>query len=274
MMAAVPRPAFMARFAALLGVIAAPTIAAPTIVVGQDSAGVSIEYIAHASFVIQSPSGTRLLVDPFASRVWLGYDFPSEWEADAVAITHPHYDHDGGEFRGLDVPWSSTHAVFRDPGRFNVGDIQMLGVRGKHVDPYGKEFGQRNTVWVLEIAGVRIVHLGDNGPLTPEMVESIGPVDVLLMPADGDEHILSDEQTERVLEQLDPHVVIPMHYRIPELEPADGPSDLGEIGPWLEGRAGVQVMEGNAWDTSNMAALPRGTIIVLQYSASVARPTG
>jgi L-ascorbate metabolism protein UlaG (beta-lactamase superfamily) len=235
---------------------------------------VSIEYVAHASFIVESPAGTRLLLDPYADRVWLGYDFPSDWEADGVVITHPHYDHDGGEFRGTEVPWTSGDLVFRDPGRFRVADIGLLGVRGKHVDPYGKEFGQRNTIWVLEIDGLRVVHFGDNGPLTQEVVQALGRVDVLLMPADGDEHILSFDEIDEVIRQVKPGVVIPMHYRIPELEPGDGPSDLGAVGPWLARQQGVVRVPGNVWNTEELATLPMGSIVVLRHSPAVSRPIG
>ena len=44
----------------------------------------TIEYIAHACFVIEAEGGERLLVDPFASKVWLGYDFPELPPVDAV----------------------------------------------------------------------------------------------------------------------------------------------------------------------------------------------
>src|SRR5947209_8542304 len=67
---------------------------------------VAIEYIAHACFRIHSPGGARLLIDPFASRVWIGYDFPPRLSADAVLITHPHYDHDAGVFIGRKAPWT------------------------------------------------------------------------------------------------------------------------------------------------------------------------
>ena len=52
-------------------------------------ADVEVEYIAHASFLLRAPDGTELLLDPYASRVWLGYDWPDGIEPDAILITHP-----------------------------------------------------------------------------------------------------------------------------------------------------------------------------------------
>src|SRR6266850_2099671 len=108
---------------------------------------VTIEYIAHAFFRLISPAGKQLLIDPFASRVWIGYDFPPDIPADAVLISHPHYDHDGGEAMSRKVPWPSKTLVLRNPGTYHVADLTVVGYAGKHADPWGKEFGQSNTIW-------------------------------------------------------------------------------------------------------------------------------
>lgn len=240
-----------------------------------ESPRVTIEYIAHASFMIESASGTRVLLDPYADQVWLGYDFPVGLRYDAVAITHPHYDHDGGEFRGMEVPWGPETPVFRDAGRYDVGDLRLIGVDAKHADPYGKEFGQKNVVWIIEAGDVTIAHLGDNGPLTPEVVQAmhdVGSVDILMLPVDGAEHILTFEAVHEVIEALAPRVVIPMHYRIPELEPADGPTDLGPVDPWLESRPAVRRLDANVWPVESLEGIERGTVVVFRPSSDVPRP--
>ena len=95
---------------------------------------VTIEYIAHACFRVTSPSGKQVLLDPFASRVWLGYDFPPGVSADAVLISHPHYDHDGGEAMGRPVPWPAKTLVLRQPCTNQIGDIQVIGYQPIEVD--------------------------------------------------------------------------------------------------------------------------------------------
>ena len=134
------------------------------------SAQVKLEYVAHSCFVIESPQGVRILIDPYNTNRWLGYQFPDEMKADAVLVTHPHYNHDANYHVSFQVP------VFRAPGRFSIGDVRLQGLKGKHADPYGKDFGQRNTIWVVEAGGKRFVHLGDNGPLTEQLVKDLGTV--------------------------------------------------------------------------------------------------
>jgi len=184
---------------------------------------VGVEYIGHASFVVESPAGVRVVLDPFNSNRWLGYRYPDSVEADVVLVTHPHYDHDASYYWGDSVP------VFREPGEYRVGDVSFVGVEGRHADPYGKDFEQKNTIWVLEAGGVRIAHLGDNGPLTAQNVRELGRVDVLMVPADGDNHILKPDAIAAIRRELGDPLTIPMHYRL------DGflglPRSVGPIDP-------------------------------------------
>lgn len=234
---------------------------------------IAIEYLAHAAFRIHSAGGSKILIDPYASQVWLGYDFPDSVATDAVLITHPHYDHDAGDFRGLPFPWDSTVPVFRDPGTYSVGEFTIRGVRGKHADPYGMEFGQINTIWMIEFAGLRIAHLGDNGPITDAIVREMGRVDVLMIPIDADYHIIDEAAIQRARSALRPRVLIPMHYRIPGLEAsADSPSDLGEIEPWLVGKDNVTRVGGHL-EIFRRETLPEAEqIVVFSHSPKVLRP--
>lgn len=243
---------------------------APADAVARD---VTIEYLAHASFIISSADGDRVLIDPYQSRVWLGYDFPEGITADAVLVTHPHYDHDAGVFRGAEWPWPDIPRIDA-PGHQTVGSIAIEGVEGKHADPYGMEFGQLNTLFVLEIDGIRIAHWGDNGPLTDANIAALGRVDVLMMPGDGVYHIIDAEATEAAIAALQPPIIIPMHYRIGALETeADMPEDLGDVDVWLEGRSNVERLGSNVL-TLQAGELPtETTIVVMEHSPRVLPPS-
>ncbi|MFQ5788203.1 MAG: MBL fold metallo-hydrolase [Thermodesulfobacteriota bacterium] len=238
----------------------------------QDNRPIKIEYIAHASFRIHSPDGKRIIIDPYASQIWLGYNFPKDLATDAVLITHPHYDHDAGQSRGRPFPWPKRIRVLRDPGKYAVGDISIQGVKGKHADPYGKEFGQINTIWVMNIAGLRIAHLGDNGPLSNDAIEKIGRVDILMIPIDALYHILKEVEIQAILSALNPKVIIPMHYQIPELEPSlDNPKNLGPIDPWLKDKKNVLRLENNEHYFTRKTLPEQKQFIVFKHSPHVTK---
>jgi len=236
---------------------------------------VEITYIAHASFKVSYKEKT-ILIDPYADKIWLGYNFPKEIQADAIFSTHPHYDHDGGLFLGKTPSWKDKIPFYTDPGSYQIGEIAIKGIQGKHCDPYGKEFGQKNTIWVITIGSFTLVHLGDNGPLTGEnykaLKEGITNIDVLMVPIDSQYHILKAKELQEVLKNLNPTVAIPMHYRIPELEDAaDKPKDLGDITPYLKGKTNVNVLDSNS--VSFRPEMKKSTLryMVLKHAAEVTK---
>jgi len=238
-----------------------------------DNRTVTIEYIAHACFRVTSPSGKQVLIDPYASRVWLGYDFPPDIRADAVLISHPHYDHDGGEAMKRPVPWPPKTLVLRQPSTNQIGDITVIGFTGKHADPWGKEFGQINTIWLLKVADLRIVHLGDNGPLRDETIRELGRVDVLMIPIDSQFHILKADQITAIRSRLSPPILIPMHYRHADLETSpDKPEQLGGIEDWAKGEANVRFLTSHKQELS-FATLPKKPeVIIFKHSPLVKPP--
>ena len=234
---------------------------------------VTIEYIAHACFRVTSPSGKQVLLDPYASRVWLGYDFPPDIRADAVLISHPHYDHDGGEAMGKPVPWPPKTLVLRQPGTNQIGDILVIGYAGKHADPWGKEFGQINTIWLLKVADLRIVHLGDNGPLRDDTIRELGRVDVLMISIDSQFHILKADQIAAIRSRLSPAILIPMHYRHDDLEVSpDKPEQLGGIDQWAKRESGVRYLTSHRQEFS-IGTLPRKPeVVIFKHSPQVKPP--
>lgn len=234
---------------------------------------VRVEYIAHACFRVTSPDGKQILLDPYASRVWLGYDFPPNLHADVILISHPHYDHDGGEAMRRKVPWSKTNLVLRAPGTNRIGDVTVIGIAGKHADPWGKEFGQINTIWLLEVGGLRMVHVGDNGPLRDDIIQQLGRVDVLMLPIDSQFHILKAEEIATIHRRLSPAVLIPMHYRHDDLEPVVGsPDKLGGIEGWANGEANVRHLKTHTNDFSADTLPGTPEVIIFQHSPLVKPP--
>ena len=136
------------------------------------SGDVELEWIGHAAFSVKSQLGAKVVIDPYDSNRWVGYRFPFEAaDADALLITHAHYDHDASYY------FPSATPVMRRPGEYRLHDIRIQGFQGRHAGDHAESFGNRNTVWVLETGGVRILHTGDNQALSDDLLHSIGGVD-------------------------------------------------------------------------------------------------
>ena len=204
-----------------------------------------IEYIAHASFRLTFKDHS-LLLDPFADAVWISYSFPKNIEADAIFSTHPHYDHDGGIFRNLKPYWQDQIPFYQDPGTYQIGAFKIEGLKGKHCEPYGKEFGQKNTIFIFEVAGIRIAHWGDNEPINDTIAAGLKDIDILMLPIDDSYHILKADETAAVIQSVNPKIIIPMHYKIAALEPTPGkPKNLETAEKYLNARDNVVRLKGN-----------------------------
>ena len=168
-----------------------------------------ITYLGHATFLLETGQ-TSILIDPFDEKV--GYPMPKVSPA-VVLISHEHGDHNhvamaAGQpktIRGLaDGQWRSVKEV--------VDGVTISSVPTYHDGSQGKERG-RNTVFIVESEGLRVVHLGDLGhPLDDEAVKAIGRPDVLMIPVGG-HYTIDAKQAHDVVARLRPGVIIPMHYK-------------------------------------------------------------
>ncbi len=237
------RRARRAVAAALLAVasawLCAPSTASPRGAAEETGGPVKLRYIGHSCFLITTPEGVRLVVDPFTSEEWPGMRLPP-LEADHVLVTHPHWDHAAyASVRGSPRVTSSA-------GIFAEKDFGVRGITGRHAEVGGAQIGYLNTVFVIRTGGIRICHLGDNGPPadSPALAEAIGKVDVLLIPIDSERRVLDYQQARAWIEALGPRLVIPMHYRAHGVT-FDNVPGLGTPDEWLSGQPGYRRVPGD-----------------------------
>ncbi|WP_379127015.1 MBL fold metallo-hydrolase [Paenibacillus sp. sgz500958] len=163
-----------------------------------------IKWYGHSSFYITSELGTTILIDPYG-RKFLGYHMP-EVSANIVAVTHEHRDHNQVHIVKGD------YELLNQAGSFCVKEIEIKGIPTFHDNVGGAKKGN-NLVFVFTIDGLTLCHCGDLGHLlTPEQLNEIGDVDVLMLPIGGG-RTLGGVQAAEVRNQLRPAIVIPMHYR-------------------------------------------------------------
>lgn len=242
---------------------AAPPPAQPA--AGEQSAGamrpgaVTIQWLGHAAFVLTSSAGTRILIDPLNESV--GYAVPKLDGVDVVTVGHEHGDHNNvgmatGQplvIRGLERgDWAKVDR--------QVKDVRVRGVATYHDGQEGSQRG-KNTAFLFEVDGLRIAHLSDLGhTLSPEQVQQLSPVDVLMVPVGGFYTIDAADAT-KVVEQLGPKVVLPMHYRTARSR-SDWPG--AGVEPFLEGKT-FERREANTL-VVDKATLPAATtVVVLSY---------
>jgi len=197
---------------------------------GASAGEIKIAWYGQSMFLLVTPNGKRIVFDPHNIE---NYRI-KPMKADLVLMSHFHTDHTqevvienakdaikrnalkkGGP-NGLLTDWNVV-----DEKHFNNEvRLQTLTTRGpgdKVVGPYhdevnGLERG-KNGAWIVDIDGLRIVHLGDLGHmLTKDQVKKLGPVDVLMLPVGG-VYTLNGLVAFKVMQQVKPRrTTIPMHY--------------------------------------------------------------
>ena len=222
-----------------------------------------LTWYGQACFLLETTGGTRIVMDPIPKGI--GYELPAGAEGG-----HRHHQpraprpqqrrlrhrHKPRVIRGLTADKKGWTRVDE-----KVKDVSIRSVGVYHDDERGAKRGL-DTVFIFEVGGVRIAHLGDLGHvLNDQQLAAIGAVDVLLIPVGGTFTIDALKAT-RVVEQLRPRLmVVPMHYKtdavtIKELEP---------LALFLDGKPNVRRETAHTISLSPMKARPAAEILVLPY---------
>lgn len=168
-----------------------------------------IKWIGHAAFALTTSEGRILLADPYEAGAYSGsFGYPPiNIAADAVTFSHSHADHYTKNLKG-------NPRIINQPGSYEVSGINIKGIPSFHDASQGKERG-KNIIFVYEINGVRIAHLGDLGhTLSPKEIDEIGKIDIMLIPVGG-YFTIDAHQAADTIEIFSPKVTIPMHYKTP-----------------------------------------------------------
>lgn len=162
-----------------------------------------IVFFGHACFKLKGKD-VSVLCDPYDEKI--GIRPAVKWEADIVTVSHPHYDHNNVGAVG------GNPFVIDTPGEYDVKGVSIFGFPSFHDKKKGEERG-KNTIFLIEIEGIRVCHLGDLGDfLSEEELEEIGEVDVLLVPVGG-VYTISAKEAVQLISDIEPKIVIPMHYK-------------------------------------------------------------
>lgn len=183
---------------------------------------ITLRWHGQSFFEVVSPGGVKIVIDPHTIE-----NFGRKSViADLILVTHPHTDHtqvDVVENKAKAKRYDAVKSVAAGLGVRDdwvavdekVKDVKFQSLGTYHDNQAGMKRG-KNGCWILDIEGVRIVHLGDLGhTLTDEQLKKLGKVDVLMVPCGG-VYTINGIDAQRVVEQVKPtRYVIPMHYGTP-----------------------------------------------------------
>jgi L-ascorbate metabolism protein UlaG (beta-lactamase superfamily) len=102
--------------------------------------------------------------------------------------------------------------VIEGPGEYEIGDLSIRGIAAtRHIDTGNEE--KRATIYRIDTGDVRLGLLGNIAPkLSEDQLEALGVVDILIIPVGGGGYTLDATSAATLVRQIDPKVVIPVHY--------------------------------------------------------------
>src|SRR6202047_1683902 len=166
---------------------------------------VSITFLGHASFLIESPGGVRSVTD-------YNDAIRAPVTPDIVTMNNAHPTHYS------DAVEPGVKFILRgwDPGggvathRLDYRDVRIHNVP-TNVREFGDTRYNGNSIFVFDVADLCLAHLGHlHHTLTPGHLTDLGPIDVVMVPVDG-AWTLNQDDMITVLQQIKPKIVIPMH---------------------------------------------------------------
>ena len=189
-----------------------------------------VKWLGHACFLITSEEGLKIITDPYGTVQGVRYA-PIKEVADVIIISHDHFDHNAVS------SVAGKPEVVKSSGIKMAKGIQFKGVASYHDESAGKQRGT-NIIFCFTVDGVKLCHLGDLGHvLTSAQIKEIGNVDILFIPVGG-YYTIDARVATQICNELTPKVIIPMHYKTPQLDfPIAGVDDF------LTGKKHVRKMD-------------------------------
>jgi L-ascorbate metabolism protein UlaG (beta-lactamase superfamily) len=157
----------------------------------------------------QAGGEVSVVIDPFVPEG--SARLPRNLAADLVVVSHDHPRHNNVEAVSATAGGAAPF-VIDGPGEYEVKEIMVTGIPSSHGGDEGED-KNANTMYYLVVNGVHMVHLGDlNHKLEEKHMTEVHDIDVLFVPVGG-HGTLDAKAAAEVVGQLEPRVIIPMHYK-------------------------------------------------------------
>ncbi|MBU3918815.1 MBL fold metallo-hydrolase [Patescibacteria group bacterium] len=170
------------------------------------------------SLSADSKTKTRTIIDPYSNSIGLKLPLLG---ADLLLMSHNN-EENNNIFAVKDNPF-----VIQGPGEYEVKDVFVNGFFASRKQEDKKDLG-RITVYIIEAEGIKICHLGEfsQKELLSEQLDKVGDVDILMIPVGG-KYTIDGVEAQKIANQIEPKIIIPMNYKIPGLSvDIDGVSEF------------------------------------------------
>lgn len=180
-----------------------------------------IYWYGQACFKLKGKNAS-VVIDPFDPD-FTGIKLPKDLSGDVVLSTHEHKDHSNVEVvtnpaGGKQSLPTGKPMIFKQAGEYEVSGVVITGISSFHDRSNGSQRGV-NIIFHIMFDGLNLVHLGDLGQekLTEEQIAQIGQTDILFVPV-GSIFTIDAKTASEIVSQLEPKIIIPMHYKTPGLK--------------------------------------------------------
>lgn len=165
----------------------------------------NIIWYGQSCFKIQGKD-VVLVTDPFNKEIGLK---PPSGSADIVTVSHEHFDHNNRS------AVKGEPFIIDGPGEYEIKKVVIRGIESHHDSAKGENRGN-NTIFTILMDEISLCHLGDLGQksLEAEQLKAIGEIDILFVPIGG-VYTINAKEAKTIIGQIEPRMIIPMHYKIP-----------------------------------------------------------
>ena len=193
---------------------------------------VKLQWLGHAAFYIESPNGTKILIDPWITK---NPNTPENlknldlYHPDVIIVSHSHADHVGdaltiAKSKNVKIISARMTAVYSEKelpeslqtiinvgGMIEIGDVKISAVPAMH----SSDFGGRPIGIILQFSnGETIYHTGDTwifGDMA--LIEEFYKPSIILLTVGGGAFVQDTKTAKAVIKKyFKPKTIIPMHY--------------------------------------------------------------
>ncbi len=177
-----------------------------------------IKWYGHAAFLVSDSAGRTVITDPYTPETSGYQPIPDQPDIVVTSSLNDSF-HDRSDLIGGDPARINMLEVARAGGAIDCKGLSFRAIESSEMYDHPEHEPDKCAMYRWEMDGISIGHMGDVGnPFTPEEYAFFRDLDVFLVLA-GDVPTIRLDDLKRVIEKVQPKLVIPMHFRTLRYKP-------------------------------------------------------